>query len=201
MGFFQAYLGGSNPTKYLTARRVIDLIMCVKRDVGISGLIAGRIVLKGDFTVAFCSRERYQDFEIHASVNLRVPLEKLLAESDMQDYKSWGLCSTPAEDPVITDRLTYAVITEFERQSPTFRQLPSIFKSTSDSVVLCWSAQFKDAKEREDRNAMESLLQQGGETHYLMEVHDTPGVAAVRLRKIANDFAGGMAIQYEEPFK
>lgn len=193
MGYFSSYMGGSKPTKYLIAGRVAALIKCVRKDVGVSGLIAGSIVLNSDFTVAFRYGGGTRDSNHRANVSLKVQLEKFLIDSKIQDRNTW----LATGDAVIVDRLTYAVITEFEKQSSAFECLKEMFKPTGKFVFVGKSAQYLEAEKRHDQNEMECLLRQVGAIHYLMETYESMGEAKVRERQVAGTFVGGIVASFE----
>lgn len=197
MGYFSSYIGGSKPTKYLIAGRIAALIMCVKDDIGVSGLIAGSIVLNSDFTVAFRGGGGARDSKYLANVSPKVQLEGFLTDSEIQEIQARNTWQLATKELAIVDRLTYAVITAFEKQSAAFERLEEMFKPKGGYVFLGRSAQFREAEKRSDKYGMGKLLGQGVEIHYLMQTYESMGEAKARERNESISFVGGVVDSYE----
>jgi hypothetical protein len=196
MGYFSAYLGGSKPTKYLVAGRVAALIACVIQDAKVSGLVAGSILLRSDSTVAFRGGSRGGGGQgasaVVANVALKVHCKKYLSDLEIP----YSHLST-ASRAIMVDRLTYAVISEFEEQASGFAEFAEMFKPVGNYVFIGMSAQYRAASKNEDQSEMERLLSLEGETHYLMETYENMGGAKVREQQLAETFVGGVVDSFQ----
>jgi hypothetical protein len=189
MGYLSSYFGGSKPTKYLIAGRISALIECVRNDVGMNGLMSGLIVLNNDFTVSFQNMDKNPDLRstVMALVSPKTQLKICLTDDE---FNGLTILSRNTE----VDRLTYAVITSFERQSQSFDNLEPIFKRTGGYVFLGMSALFRGEK---DAHEVVELLGQRSKSHYLMQTYESMGEAKERARKEEDAFAGGVVCAYE----
>lgn len=190
MSFFSSHVGDSKPTKYLIASRVAALLMCVKDDINVCGLIAGSIVLNTDFTVAFRGGSCAPNTK--HNVCAKVNLKKFFTDDEIQNDDIWL-----TDEALIIDRLAYTVTTEFSKQSRAFANIEKMFKRTGNYVFVGKSAQYLNAEKKQDQNQKEALLRQSSEIHYIMETYENMGAAKAREREMAGTFVGGVVSSYE----
>lgn len=178
------------PTKMIVARRVAALIYGLKREFSTEQIAAGTIVLNKDFTVAFRGRESVVDYmNILAQVSPKDHLKKILPIRDELSLRQFARYFQGQ----FVDRLTWAVIEEFEDQSGVFNSLQSIFDPIGPYVFLGQSAQFLDACNKEDDEELARLLGQVGKNHVVMETYESIGEAQQRRDQMEGAFSGAVA--------
>ncbi len=151
MGFFSAILGDDRPSKYQTACRVAALILCVKQDIGVRGLITGVVVLNKDSTVAFRGGRNPIKSDRSTEVSVAVQLSKFLTESEIDE--PWAM-----DEDAIVQRLTFSVLDEFSKNSDHFSRFKTMFPRTARCVFIGMSAQYLAAKKRNDHSEMARLV-------------------------------------------
>jgi hypothetical protein len=196
MGFLSAYVGGGKKTKYLIACRVASLITSAKHDLGMSALATGSIILFSDLEVAFSGDGGSGKLAVQRSRDrcASVPLGQFFKEGEIADLDS----CTFNTDAVI-DRVTYEVISEFEKKSQGFADLGKLFKPIGEYVFFGKSRQFLDAEKLGDILEMANLLRKRGEVHCLFETYENYGGAKIREREMKAFFVGGLVCSFELP--
>ena len=186
MGFFSKTTGNSKLTKAVIPGRVAALMSCVIQDIGVTGLIAGSILLKSDCTVEFRSGNGPFRQLRNGFIAADVRLEKLLTDAE---YRNHGNS--------LIDRLTCAVMSEFQKRGDGLIGYGDLFERRGQFVFQGVSAQYRDAEQRGDKDQMDQLLMRTGELHYLMETFESFGVAKEREFEMKEVFAGGVVNVYE----
>ncbi len=173
MGFFSG-LGDSNSavTRYSIACNVAKLLRQLTPEIGLEGLLAGRLTLKDDASVFFSNEGKF--------------------DQSISMAKIWkGLLNAHgSRDEISFDMLVFAVLVEFETKFP-YSGLNSLFESKGGHVLLGKSSRYLAAEGKRDKSAIEEVLKDAGQPHFYVEIRPSEYAATLRKQEMQGRFPGG----------
>jgi len=194
MGYFSSITGKEKHTKYSIACRIAALIWCTREDIGMNAFLSGSIVLNGDWSVSF----RGGGGRAGAKDNINIVVVAKLFELFKEDTLRFFLEPNVSRS-LIEDRITFAVINEFEKKSNQFSSLSALFPPVGNYVFVGKSAKFRDVERLKNNYLLCQFFKQNSESCYLLESFTSMGLAKVREKEVeaSRDFSGGVVDSYE----
>lgn len=183
MGLFSSLVSNQEPTKSQICGSVSALIECVIQEEGVEILIEGFFALKSNFDVSFIGGQSTGGINFIAKVSPAIHLQEFLSLYDIQSTKSFN--------SVTVDRLTFAIISEFDEQSSAFRQLQRIFPPRGENVVVAMSRQYLDACKRNDTAEKTRLVRQDNQIQIFVETYQWYAAARARADQLSDYFVNG----------